>query len=50
MEENGLKPDKGPVIVTGATGGVGSLAIDMLARLGYHVVGAHRQGGGDAII
>ncbi|MCL2525383.1 MAG: oxidoreductase [Betaproteobacteria bacterium] len=38
MEENGLTPQKGPVIVTGATGGVGSLAIDMLAKLGYHVV------------
>lgn len=38
MEENGLRPEKGPVIVTGATGGVGSLAIDMLARIGYHVV------------
>ena len=38
MEENGLKPTKGPVIVSGATGGVGSLAVDMLARLGYHVV------------
>lgn len=38
MEENGLRPDKGPVIVSGATGGVGSLAVDMLARLGYQVV------------
>ena len=38
MEENGLTSDKGPVIVTGATGGVGSLALDMLARSGYHVV------------
>ncbi len=38
MEENRLSPDKGPVIVTGATGGVGSLAIDMLAQRGYHVV------------
>ncbi|MBU1364803.1 MAG: oxidoreductase [Gammaproteobacteria bacterium] len=38
MEENGLRPSKGPVIVTGATGGVGSLAVDMLARSGYHVV------------
>ena len=38
MEENGLTPAKGPVIVTGATGGVGSLAVDMLARGGYHVV------------
>lgn len=38
MEDNGLAPANGPVIVTGATGGVGSLAIDMLARLGYHAV------------
>ena len=38
MEENGLRPGNGPVIVTGATGGVGSLAVDMLAGLGYHVV------------
>lgn len=38
MEENGLCPERGPVIVTGATGGVGSLAIDMLAGRGYHVV------------
>lgn len=38
MEENHLKPDMGPVVVTGATGGVGSLAIDMLAARGYEVV------------
>jgi putative YhdH/YhfP family quinone oxidoreductase len=38
MEENGLQPAKGKVIVSGATGGVGSLAIDMLAGLGYAVV------------
>lgn len=37
MEENGLKLANGPVIVTGATGGVGSLAVDMLAGLGYSV-------------
>src|SRR5687767_12039013 len=35
MENNGLKPGSGPVIVSGATGGVGSVAIDALARLGY---------------
>ena len=35
LEHNGLAPDKGPVIVTGATGGVGSLALDMLAGRGY---------------
>ncbi len=38
MEENGLRPDAGPVIVSGATGGVGSLAVDMLAGRGYRVV------------
>jgi acrylyl-CoA reductase (NADPH) len=38
MEANGLAPAKGPVIVSGATGGVGSIAIDVLSRLGYHVV------------
>ena len=38
MEQNGLKPQSGPVIVDGATGGVGSIAIAALARLGYHVV------------
>lgn len=37
MEENGLAPSAGPVIVTGATGGVSTLAIEMLARLGYQV-------------
>jgi putative YhdH/YhfP family quinone oxidoreductase len=38
MEANGLKPANGPVIVSGATGGVGSIAIDVLSRLGYQVV------------
>src|SRR6478736_9351460 len=38
MEHNGLKPSKGPVIVNGATGGVGSVAVAMFAKLGYHVV------------
>lgn len=38
MEQNGLRPANGPVIVNGATGGVGSIAIDALTRLGYHVV------------
>lgn len=37
MEANGLQPGNGPVLVTGATGGVGSLAVDMLANLGYSV-------------
>jgi putative YhdH/YhfP family quinone oxidoreductase len=38
MEHDGLKPANGPVIVTGATGGVGSIAIDILAAAGYRVV------------
>src|SRR6195256_457773 len=38
MEHNGLAPAKGPVVVSGATGGVGSTAIAMFAKLGYHVV------------
>lgn len=38
MEDNGQRPDQGPVVVTGATGGVGSLAVNMLAGLGYEVV------------
>ena len=38
IEHDGLKPDNGPVIVTGATGGVGSVAVDILAASGYHVV------------
>jgi len=37
LEQNGLKPGAGPVIVTGATGGVGSIAVSMLAGLGYDV-------------
>lgn len=38
MEQNGQQPDNGEVVVTGATGGVGSIAIDMLAARGYSVV------------
>jgi NADPH2:quinone reductase len=37
MEHNGLRPGQGPVAVTGATGGVGSLAVAMLAARGYDV-------------
>lgn len=37
MEANGLAPANGPVIVSGATGGVGSIAVDALSRLGYRV-------------
>ena len=37
MEDNGQIPERGPIIVTGATGGVGSFAINMLSNLGYEV-------------
>jgi putative YhdH/YhfP family quinone oxidoreductase len=38
LERNGLRPDGGKVLVNGASGGVGSIAIDILSKLGYHVV------------
>ena len=38
LEKAGLKPNTGPVLVTGATGGVGSVAVGMLALRGYEVV------------
>jgi acrylyl-CoA reductase (NADPH) len=38
LEKYGLTPDSGPVIVTGAAGGVGSVAIAILSKLGYHVI------------
>jgi acrylyl-CoA reductase (NADPH) len=37
LENAGVTPDKGPVIVTGAVGGVGSVAVALLAKLGYTV-------------
>src|SRR5207244_9872888 len=38
MEHDGLAPDNGPVVVTGPTGGVGSVATEILAKRGYRVV------------
>ena len=38
LEQNGQKPELGPVVVTGATGGVGSIGIDLLSGRGYDVV------------
>ena len=37
LEAQGITPDRGPVVVTGATGGVGSVAVTLLAKLGYDV-------------
>jgi acrylyl-CoA reductase (NADPH) len=38
LEKQGLSPKSGPLVVTGAAGGVGSVATAVLARLGYHVI------------
>jgi acrylyl-CoA reductase (NADPH) len=40
LEEHGLTPAKGPILVTGAAGGVGSVAIALLEKLGYRVIAA----------
>jgi acrylyl-CoA reductase (NADPH) len=40
LERSGVKPSDGPIIVTGAAGGVGSIAIALLSHLGWHVVAA----------
>lgn len=40
LEEGGVKPDQGEVLVSGAAGGVGSIAVALLSRLGYQVVAA----------
>ena len=50
MEQNGQAPDLGPVVVTGATGGVGSIAIDMLAGRGYEVVAVTGKGSEEAYL
>jgi acrylyl-CoA reductase (NADPH) len=38
LEDHGVRPGDGPVLVTGAAGGVGSVAVALLARLGYEVI------------
>ncbi|HKD20413.1 MAG TPA: MDR family oxidoreductase [Rhizomicrobium sp.] len=38
LEDAGITPAKGPVVVTGASGGVGSVAVALLAKLGFHVI------------
>lgn len=38
LEQHGIKPESGKILVTGATGGVGSFAVYLLAKLGYHVI------------
>jgi NADPH2:quinone reductase len=50
MEQNGQAPGNGPVVVTGATGGVGSLAVNMLAGRGYEVVAVSGKPEADAYL
>jgi NADPH2:quinone reductase len=50
LEHNGLAPGHGPVAVSGATGGVGLLAIDMLAARGYEVVALTRKQGSEPLL
>ncbi|MCF2945121.1 oxidoreductase [Paenibacillus tarimensis] len=40
LQDSGIQPDSGPVLVTGASGGVGSIAVAILAKLGYEVTAA----------
>lgn len=45
LERNGLAPGDGPVLVTGAAGGVGSVAVAVLAKLGYRVIASTGRAG-----
>ena len=38
LEDSGINPERGPIVVTGASGGVGSIAVALLAKLGYRVI------------
>ncbi len=50
LEQNGQAPANGPVVVTGASGGVGSLAVDLLAGRGYEVVALSGKPSADAYL
>lgn len=46
LEKQGVTPNSGPVVVTGAAGGVGSVAIAVLSKLGYHVIASTGRAAG----
>jgi acrylyl-CoA reductase (NADPH) len=50
LEEAGVTPDKGTVLVTGASGGVGSIAVAILAKLGYTVAAVSGKADADAFL
>lgn len=50
LEDHGVAPDAGEILVTGATGGVGSVAVALLGRLGYTVVAATGKASEDAYL
>jgi putative YhdH/YhfP family quinone oxidoreductase len=50
LEHAGVKPDDGEILVTGATGGVGSIAVSILARAGYRVVAATGKSADEAFL
>lgn len=45
MEQNGQAPDMGPIVITGASGGVGSLAVDIFSGRGYEVIAVSGKAG-----
>jgi acrylyl-CoA reductase (NADPH) len=50
LEEAGVTPDRGTVLVTGASGGVGSIAVAILARLGYTVAAVSGKADADSFL
>ena len=50
LERYGLKPEDGPIIVTGANGGVGSVAIAILSKLGFHVIASTGRASEEAFL
>ena len=49
LQKHGLQPESGPIVVTGATGGVGSVAVAILGKLGYRRRRGNRQGRGPRV-
>ncbi len=50
LENHGITPDSGPVVVTGAAGGVGTVAVSILSKLGYHVIASTGRRSEDAFL